>query len=117
MLSQAPVIYLAEDVPSLNKGEAAILSGLLVTIRRHCPEARFLLYSSDVAADSVRYGSSVQIVGNSNASPNGWRGPVSRRLRDWLFSLQIVGLGLACRAVGSRILLGLVRSTNDMRVR
>ena len=56
-------ILIAEDVPSLNKGEEAILMGMLETFRI-LGDVEVCLYSSNPQIDAARYGTKIKVVDN-----------------------------------------------------
>lgn len=62
-------ILIPEEIPSLNKGEAAILNGMLEEFKRIGLSSNIHLFSFDCEADRSRYGSSVNIVSARGIMP------------------------------------------------
>lgn len=63
-------VFIAEQVPSSNKGEATLMYGIRKTIQHHSQETvRFYLCSSDQSADQVAYGEDVEILNSPGLIP------------------------------------------------
>jgi len=91
MKSPRYVIFLSESAPGLNKGEEAILRGLLRTLTNHLGEFRFILFSDNIEADRRIYGKSVEIIGRSDS-----RSLIIRKLLVpfWLIAYMMFGRGI-----------------------
>jgi colanic acid/amylovoran biosynthesis protein len=90
-------IFLAEEVPSLNKGEAAILLGLCKTLSDNVGEHELYLFSRSPKVDQQRYGPTVTVVGVKLDLPNSRWGRALRRLHIFAHCVQLVIWGCLCR--------------------
>lgn len=90
-------IFMTDSIPGGNKGEEAILRGLLKTLKKYFGEIEFYLFSRNVQTDKKVYGNSVGIVAHTQA-----RYPKEHKLL-WLFWM------ISCRVFGRR-LVGFTKS-------
>ena len=70
-------IYIPESIPSENKGEEAILRGLIAGLKAINLDSEIYLFSNNQEVDSKNYGDDVKIVSGLSFRPSGGRGKSS----------------------------------------
>ncbi|GAB6163787.1 hypothetical protein JCM12298_29470 [Desulfothermus naphthae] len=67
-------IYIPESIPSENKGEEAILLGLITGIKAINLDPKIYLFSNNKEVDSKNYGNDVKVVSGISFRPSGAKG-------------------------------------------
>jgi len=96
-------IFIAEEIPSHNKGEAAIMHGIKETIAAHAKDdVLFFLCSRFKERDQKEYGPQVKVIDSYGMIPRHLP-PVIKRIRFTLNMLQHLAYILTYRFFGSKI--------------
>lgn len=60
------LIFIADPIPSFNKGEHALLEGIISSIRKYCKDVEFVKISRNYKEDSLRYKKLCKVISNDN---------------------------------------------------
>jgi len=95
-------IFLAEGIPSLNKGEVTILRGLQKTIAAHIGEHEFTVFSWAPDVDRQRYEPEVRVVGKTVRLADSPWSAAAWELHVLVHFVQLLIWGAICRMLGDR---------------
>jgi colanic acid/amylovoran biosynthesis protein len=99
---RAKRIFLAEHIPSLNKGELSILTGLVHTLRAHLGPHKLAVLSWMEDVDRVRYSPDIEIVGAGTDMFAQSDDRVTWALNAVFLGLRLLGASVIWRLVGDR---------------
>jgi polysaccharide pyruvyl transferase WcaK-like protein len=95
-------LLLSENTPALNRGEAAILRGLVRSFTRHLGPIDLLLLSNDPVNDSREYADVCRVLPGPDARSSRIARRLPRRARVLMDAARIVAAGCLAQVAGPR---------------
>lgn len=61
-----PLIFITDPIPSFNKGEYALLEGIISSLKKHCNNLQFVKISHNFQEDNIRYKNLCKVISKDN---------------------------------------------------